>query len=113
MAGFSIILLLMFFFWPLMLVYALFSIVAVAAAEFVTSAAFPCLIGAIILSTLAAADVIRILWRHYHERDAFPLRKELFIRPLVLVLLAFALFVAMCVICGSMILTWFNTSVQS
>ena len=109
MAGFSLILIMLVFLWPVMLVGTIVTFVAIAAAEFVTSPAFPLLIISGVLGTLAAVDLIRILWRKYREREAFKLEGRLFVRPAILCVLSFAVFVAMCVLTGSMILDWYHS----
>lgn len=113
MAGFSIILLLMFFFWPLMLVWGLVSILAVAAAEFVTSPAFPMLLASIVFGVLAAIDVARILWNWYKAGKSFEFTWKLLARPLVLAGIAFLFFAAMCFTAGTMILAWWQSSMAS
>ena len=113
MAGFSLILILMFFFWPLMLVWGLFSILAVAAAEFVTSPAFPMLLASIVFGVLAAIDVVRILWNWYKAGRSFEFTWKLLVRPLILGGIAFVFFAAMCITTGSMILSWWQTSMAT
>ena len=110
MAGFSIVLLILLFCWPLMLVYGVVSIAAVAAAEFIMSPAFPCMLGSILFSLLAAIDLARIVWRRFREGESFVIERKLFVRPVVLAVIAFALFVVMCVVCGSMLLEWYRTA---
>ena len=110
MAGFSIILLMMLFCWPAVLLLMVVYLVAAAAAEFVMSPAFPCRLVSMACGTFAAIDVVRVLWRHHKEKDACPLTKGLFVRPGVFALLSAAFFVAMIVICGSMLLTWVQST---
>ena len=107
MAGCSIVVLSIIM-APAMLVISIGVLVCMAAMEFVTSAAFPCLVGAVIFSGLAVIDVVRLLWRHHREKDAFPLTGRLFVRPAILCVVAAVLFVAMCVIAGSMLLAFWN-----
>ena len=106
MAGCSIVFLMMFIFWPFLLVMALVYLVVAVAEAFITSLAFPLLLGAALLSSLAAIDLIRIVWHRYREGESYVITKELFVRPAVLAAIAFVLFVAMCVVCGSLILSW-------
>lgn len=108
MAGCSIVFLMMFIFWPVLLVMALVYLVVAVAEAFITSLAFPMLLGAAVFSTLAAIDLIRILWHRYKEGETYVITKELFIRPAVFAAIAFVLFVAMCVVCGSMIFDWYH-----
>ena len=107
MAGCSIVFLMMFIFWPVLLVMALVYLVVAVAEAFITSLAFPLLLGAAVFSTLAAIDLIRILWHRYKEGATYVITKELFIRPAVCAAIAFVMFVAMCVVCGSMMLDWY------
>lgn len=108
MAGFSIILL-MLLFSPLILLASLALLLGYAALEFVQSPAFPLMLLAILFSVLAFVDVARIVWRRYKEHDAFPLTWSLLVRPAILVAISFALFVAMCVVAGSMVLAWYQS----
>lgn len=107
MAGCSIVFLTIVML-PALMVVSLVGLVVLAAAEFVMSPAFPCLVVSVLCSTLAFVDLVRILWRHHREGDAFPLERGLLVRPLVLFGVAFVLFVAMLALSGAMLYAWYQ-----
>ena len=107
MAGCSIIML-MLVLWPFMLVGTVVTIAFVAAVEFVTSPAFIFLVASVIFGALAAADVIRILWRRHREGPSYELNLRTFMRPLVLCGMSMALFLVMVLLTGGMLLAWYQ-----
>lgn len=112
MAGFSIILL-MLVFWPVLLVLSLGVMLAVAAAEFVMSPAFPCLLASMAFGIAALVDLVRLLWRRHKEESPEPFRIGMLSRPALLALVSFALFVVMCVISANMVMAWYQEVADS
>ena len=109
MAGFSIILIIMFVFWPVILVWSLLALAFAATMEFVTSPAFPVLLASLLFSGLALVDVLRMLWIRFREKTLRDLRVKDFKRPAILCGIAFVLFVVMCVMTGSMLVAWYQS----
>ena len=111
MAGCSIVML-MLLLWPVMLVGSIACLALMATVEFVTSPAFPVLLVGLACHLAAAIDVGRLLWRKYKERDAFELARSLFVRPLTLICVGFALMLASALMAGGMVVAWYQ-SLQS
>ncbi len=107
MAGCSVVLLAIVF-SPLMLVIGVAALIAGATIEFVHSLAFPFLLGSLAFGLAAVVDAIRILWAHHRAGTLRELHPRDLTRPAVLGVVAFALFVVMCVLAGSMLVTWVN-----
>ena len=97
---------------PAMMLIAVVGVVVLAAAEFVMSPAFPCLLVSMTCSIAAIIDMARILWHRYREGPAFELTKRVFVRPLILCVVAAAFFAATLAISGSMLYE-FYTSVSN
>lgn len=105
MAGCSIVLLTIIFL-PVLVVMGVVTFALMAAYEFVTSPAFPVLVASVILSGMALIDLARKLWTHYKEGTLRQLEAKEFVRPGLLFLAGFVLFVIVCVMSGSMIWDW-------
>lgn len=108
MAGCSIVFLTIIM-MPALVVVSVLMLIAMAAAEFVTSIAFPFLIASIVFGTLAFVDAVRVVWRRWREGTLRELQPRELARPAVLCVVAFVLFVIMCVLTGSLFIEWWNS----
>ena len=70
MAGFSIVMLVLLFAWPIALVIGVCYLTFEAAALVVTSPAFPFLIMAMIAATAGTVNAALVMWRHYKATEA-------------------------------------------
>ena len=107
MGGCSIVFLMMLM-MPFFCIYGLVVMTAYALASWVTGPAFPFWIIGALCDVLCLADLVRIAWRKYQERDAFPLTKEVFMRPVVLFAVGAVAFIVMTVLTGVQVLDWWN-----
>lgn len=115
MAGCSVVLfaLIMLGLLPAFWLVTIAVMVTQAAFAWVGGPAFPFFLLCVICYALALADVLRIAWHWYHEREALELVVRLLVRPAVLCALGFVASIVMVALTGGQLLDWWNQMAQS
>lgn len=93
MAGFSIVMLILLFFWPVALAVAVLYLAFEAAALVITSPAFPLLVVSMLTCVLGCANAALVMWRRFRDPEGHPITLRAFRWTLVLFGVSF---VALC-----------------
>lgn len=96
MAGCSIVMLMLLFFWPVALLAYVLTLVFTVIESIVTSVAFPAIIVCMLTGFLGFVDAVITLWRWHKDPESHALSIKAFTRTIVLYAISF---IALCIAC--------------